>query len=153
MRIIVDANIIFSAILNTNSLIADLLLNSIGIFDFLAPEYLQKELKKYHSKISSISKMTLKEIEIVEFKITKPVIFMSGFHIPGAIWIQAEELVKDIDDKDTPYVAFSLFYKSRLWSGDKMLRKGLESKDFFNIISTNELDNLREVIRKRKLSE
>jgi len=37
VRIIVDANIVFSAILNTNSKIADLLPNSKGIFDFIAP--------------------------------------------------------------------------------------------------------------------
>lgn len=35
MRIIVDANIVFSAILNTNSKIADLLLNSKGILILL----------------------------------------------------------------------------------------------------------------------
>ena len=60
MRIIVDPNIVFSAILNTNSKIADILMNSKGIFDFLAPDYLQIELRKYHSKISKISK-TLEE--------------------------------------------------------------------------------------------
>ena len=107
MRIIVDANIVFSAILNTNSRIADLLLNSKGTFDFLAPDYLQTELRKYHSKISMISKMSVKEIEIVEYKITKPITFMSGIHIPETKWILAEDLVKDVDDKDIPYVAFS----------------------------------------------
>ena len=55
MRIIVDANIVFSAILNTNSKIADLLLNSKGIFDFIAPDFLLTETKKYHKKISLIS--------------------------------------------------------------------------------------------------
>ena len=144
MKIIVDANIVFSAILNTNSRIADLLLNSKGRFDFLAPDYLQTELRKYHGKISMISKMSMKEIEIVEYKITKPITFMSGIHIPSTKWIQAEELVKVVDDKDIPYVAFSLFYKCKIWSGDKVLRKGLENKGFKNIISTEELFELRE---------
>lgn len=31
---------------------------------------------------------------------------MSGIHIPETKWIQAEDLAKDIDDKDIPYVAF-----------------------------------------------
>jgi predicted nucleic acid-binding protein len=144
VRIIVDANIVFSAILNTNSKIADLLLNSKGTFDFIAPDYLQTELRKYHSKISMISKMSIKEIEIVEFKIAKPITFMSGIHIPEVKWIQAEYLAKDIDDKDIPYVAFSLFYKCKIWSGDKVLRNGLEHKGFKKIISTEELFDLRE---------
>ncbi|MEI6050408.1 MAG: PIN domain-containing protein [Bacteroidota bacterium] len=150
MRIIVDANIVFSAILNTNSKIADLLLNSKGIFDFIAPDYLQTELYKYHTKISKISKLTNSEVEIVENKVTKPVIFMSGIHIPERNWISAENMVVDIDSKDTPYVAFSLFYKCKIWSGDKTLRKGLENKGFKNIISTDELFAIRETRRKFK---
>jgi hypothetical protein len=76
MRIIVDAKIVFSAILNSNSRIADLLLNSKGTFDFLAPDYLQRELRKYYNNISMISKMSIKSIEVVEFKITKPIKFV-----------------------------------------------------------------------------
>lgn len=61
---------LFSAILNTNSKIADLLMNSKGTFEFIAPDYLQTELRKYHRKISMISKMSIKEVEIIENKIT-----------------------------------------------------------------------------------
>jgi predicted nucleic acid-binding protein len=45
VKIIVDANIVFSAILNTNSKIADILLNSKGTFSFLAPDFLETELR------------------------------------------------------------------------------------------------------------
>jgi predicted nucleic acid-binding protein len=144
VRIIVDANIVFSAILNTNSKIADLLLNSKGIFEYLAPNFLQLEIRKYHYKISKISGLSLIEIQQIENKITKPVVFMSGIHIPAEKWILAEKMVIDIDPKDTPYVAFSLFYKCKIWSGDKALRNGLENKRFKNIISTEELFDYRE---------
>jgi len=73
---------------------------------------------------------------------------MSGIHIPEIKWILAENLVKDIDNKDTPYIAFSLFYKCKIWSGDKALRKGLANKGFKNIISTEELFKDRETRRK-----
>ena len=82
MRLIVDTNIVFSAILNTNSKIADILLNSKGIFEFIAPDFLQTELHKYHPKISKLSKISISDIEIIENKITKPILFMSGYHIP-----------------------------------------------------------------------
>jgi predicted nucleic acid-binding protein len=110
VRIIVDANVVFSAILNTNSRIADLLLNSEEAFKFLAPDYLRTELRKYHNKISMISKMTLNEIEVIDKKVTKPITFISEILIPEDKWLFAENLAKDIDDKDIPYVAFSLFY-------------------------------------------
>ena len=74
---------------------------------------------------------------------------MSGVHIPEKIWEQAEDLVKDIDIKDTPYIAFALFYKCKIWSGDKALGKGLERKGFKNIIFTDMLFEIRE---KRKKS-
>ena len=147
---IVDANIAFSAILNTDSKIVDLLLNSKGILEFLPPDYLYSELRKYHFKISKISKLSVSEIENVESKITKPIIFMSGIHIPENKWILAESMVHDIDTKYTPYIAFSLFYKCKIWSGDKALRKGLENKGFKNIISTEELFDIRESKRKLK---
>lgn len=88
--------------------------------------------------------MTIKEIEIIECKVTKPITFMSEIYIPEDKWILAENLAKDIDDKDIPYVAFSLFYKCDIWSGDKVLSRGLKNKGFKSIISTKELFELRE---------
>jgi predicted nucleic acid-binding protein len=149
MKIIVDANIVFSAILNTNSKIADLLINSKGIFEFIAPDYLLSETKKYHKKISLISKMSLTEVENIEYKITKPISFLSGVHVSEPNWIRAEQMVLDIDSKDTPYVAFSIFFKCKVWSGDKVLRNGLILKGFRNVITTEELFELREMKRKK----
>ena len=147
MKIIVDANIVFSAILNTNSKIADLLLNSKGFFDFIAPDYLLTETKKYHNKISLLSKMTITEVQDIENKITKPILFLSGIHVPELYWIKAEQLVLDIDPKDTPYVAFSMFFKTKIWSGDKVLRNGLILKGFKKVLTTEELFELRSLKR------
>ena len=44
MRIIVDANIIFSAILNTDGKIGDVLLNSHTVYDFITPRFLKDEI-------------------------------------------------------------------------------------------------------------
>jgi predicted nucleic acid-binding protein len=145
VRIIVDANIVFSAVLNTNSKIADLLLNSKGVFDFIAPDFLLTEIKKYHQKISLISKMTIEEVENIENKVTKPITFFSGISIPPAIWEKSEQILIDIDPKDTPYLAFSLHFRNKIWSGDKELRKGLISKGYKNIITTDELFEYREI--------
>ncbi|WP_436410293.1 PIN domain-containing protein [Parapedobacter flavus] len=48
MILIVDANIVFSGILNTDGKIGDLLINSVGYLKFIAPEYLRKEIKKHY---------------------------------------------------------------------------------------------------------
>jgi predicted nucleic acid-binding protein len=62
MRIIVDTNLVFSAILNTKSTIGDLLLNSGHTFDFYSCYYLWTEINIHRDKLQKISKMTEKEL-------------------------------------------------------------------------------------------
>jgi predicted nucleic acid-binding protein len=145
MRIIVDANIIFSAILNTDGKIGDVLLNSHNIYEFIAPRFLKDEIRKYQKKILLISGYSNSELLEIEDKVYKPISFISEVHIPLSIRVSSEHLVKDIDPKDVAYVAFAKYFRCKLWSGDKALRNGLVNKGFTNIINTDELFKLREI--------
>ena len=64
MNIIVDTNIVFSAILNSKSVIGDILLNSSNKFQFLSCHYLWKEIDNHWDKLCKISK--LKEHDLLE---------------------------------------------------------------------------------------
>jgi len=55
MRIIVDTNIVFSALLNSNSRIGGLLLDSRDKFQFYSCKYLQKEIHRHIDKIRDYS--------------------------------------------------------------------------------------------------
>ena len=55
MRIIVDTNIVFSALLNSNSRIGRLLLDSRDKFRFYSCKYLQKEIHRHRDKICHYS--------------------------------------------------------------------------------------------------
>ena len=68
MKIIVDANIVFSGILNTNGKIGDLLINSKEHFDFIAPTLLRTEIRKYYWKISKVSGLSTENIKEAEFQ-------------------------------------------------------------------------------------
>ena len=107
MKIIVDANIIFSAILNFNGKIDDLLINSKKYLDFIAPDFLRTEIFKHHSRLCKISGMTLEQIREAEFQICKDITFISEEQIKLSLWLAAAKLVEDIDPKDTHYVAYS----------------------------------------------
>jgi predicted nucleic acid-binding protein len=48
MKIVVDTNIVFSALLNSNSRIGRLLLDTRNHFEFYSCKYLQKEMKNYY---------------------------------------------------------------------------------------------------------
>jgi predicted nucleic acid-binding protein len=137
-NLIVDANIVFSGILNTNSKIADILLNSDKI-KIIAPNFLRIEIKKYHNKIAKYLKVSIEEVQEIEFHLTKNITFIAEEIIPLNFWINAENLTKDVDVNDTPYIAYSLFYNYKIWTGDKKLIKGLKNKNFQNTISTTDL--------------
>lgn len=85
MRVIVDANIVFGGILNSNGKIGDLLVNSQKTLEFIAPDFLRVEIKKHYSKLAKISRMTVEEIRESEFQVCKDIIFIS------------EEQIKKID--------------------------------------------------------
>lgn len=58
MKIIVDTNIIFSALLNSESNIGDLIFNSGSYFQFYSCNYMRYEIRKHWSKLKSISKLS-----------------------------------------------------------------------------------------------
>jgi predicted nucleic acid-binding protein len=105
-KIIVDANIVFSGILNSNGKIGDLLINSKEYFNFIAPDFLRIEIKKQYPKLIKISGMSLEQIQEAEFHISKDLTFISEEQISKTIWHNAIELVKDIDPKDATYLAY-----------------------------------------------
>lgn len=144
MNIIIDANIVFSAILNTNGKIGSLLINSQGRFTFIAPDFLRVEIRKHYPKLIKISGLTKEQITEADFRVCKQINFISEEQIKAAHWIVAEKLVADIDPKDVHYVAYAKHFKCKIWSGDKVLMRGLEKKEFHNFISTNELYKLLE---------
>lgn len=144
MRVVVDANIVFSGILNSDGKIADLLINSKKYFKYIAPNFLKEEIFKYYEKLSKLSDMSIDEVREAEFQVCQDISFISEELIKESSWVAADKLVSDIDPKDITYVAFSKHFKCKIWSGDKQLMNGLLKKGFTHFITTQELYNLRE---------
>ena len=55
-KIVIDTNIGFSGMLNTNSNIGMILIEGRQFYEFFAPDFLKEELFKYKSKIKIITK-------------------------------------------------------------------------------------------------
>jgi len=144
VKIIVDANIVFSAMLNTESKIGDLLLNSGSFFDFIAPDFLRIEIRKHHSKLAKLLGCTVEEVQEVEFLIYKSITFISEEQIAQTHWVSAWKLVAEVDPKDVSYVAYAKHFRCKVWSGDKVLIKGLLKNNFTKIISAEELFKIRQ---------
>jgi predicted nucleic acid-binding protein len=50
-KIIIDTNIAFSALLNINSRIGQILINGNRYYDFYSPEYIRSEIIEHQDKI------------------------------------------------------------------------------------------------------
>lgn len=139
MNLVIDTNIVFSAILNPKSNIGDILVNYQDKINFYAPEFLLYEIEKYSSKIEKISKQTSEEILISKILVLNSITFISEDLILTEHWNNAFQLTKEIDEDDTPFIALALQMNAKLWSGDKKLTNGLLSKKSDIIYTTQEL--------------
>lgn len=146
MKVVVDSNIVFSAMLNPGSSIGDIILNSQETFTFYACEYLRQEINDHKNKIIKITGYDEREYGEVEFLVYKQIDFLSESTIPFEFWKKAADFVRDIDMDDITFVALSLFLDTKLWTGDKLLIGGLAKKGFKNIITTQEMSELRREI-------
>ncbi|HEY2582961.1 MAG TPA: PIN domain-containing protein [Mucilaginibacter sp.] len=142
MKIIVDTNIIFSGLLNTNSTIGELLINSKSSFEFYSCNYMRFEIQKHWEKIKKISKLSDQQLNDTQHRLFLRLKFVDENLIPETIWKKALNLTKDIDVDDTDFVALTLYLKGILWTGDKELYNGLKNQNFKKVYSTFDLVNL-----------
>ena len=139
MKIVVDTNVVFSAILNSQSWIGQILLHSDKSIKFFSPRFLQVEIQNHFQKIKKITKRSESEIyELTEILYTK-IHFISEEFIPKESLLIADELTKDVDFDEVLFVALSLHLNCKLWSGDKVLVNALMKKGFKKFINTQEL--------------
>jgi predicted nucleic acid-binding protein len=73
------------------------------------------------------------------YQMLKRIHFFNEGLIPKHVIELAYNLVHDIDEKDTIFVAMGMHFKQKLWSGDKALVDGLRKKGYNELILTNEL--------------
>lgn len=143
MKIVVDTNIIFSCLLNTNSSIGDIVFNSEDVFEFYSCDYMRFEIRKHWSKLKKISKLSDNDLQNSYDKTLAHIHFINEELIEPAIWLKAEEIVSKIDVDDIAFVALTRYLKGALWTGDKDLYKGLKVRKFRKVCNTVDILKLR----------
>lgn len=139
IKIIVDSNILFSALLNINSKIAGIIINGQEYYDFYAPQYARLEILKHQNKIKKIAQLNDEEFLEVYQLIFGYITVLNHSILPQKDLKKAIEYCEDIDIDDSVFVGFSEYLKSKLWTGDKKLINGLVKKQFKKIITTEDL--------------
>ncbi len=128
MTLVVDTNIIFSALVNKNSKIATFLLEPNQAL--VMPKFGFVELFKHKEKICAISKHSQDEILEILYELMRHIEFFDENSISANALKAAWELVENIDPKDMLFVALAIEVDGLLWTGDKKLCAGLKSKGF-----------------------
>lgn len=125
MRVVVDTNIVFSALLNSNNRLARILLLPKNKIHFYSPYLLLQELEEHSAKLKKLASYSESEFKQATALITKKIRFINAELIPNHTYQKSIALTSVVDVDDTEFVALTEHIKGRLWSGDKKLAVGL----------------------------
>jgi predicted nucleic acid-binding protein len=127
MRLIIDANILFAALIK-DSLTAKILVDDK--IQFYAPEFLFEEFAKYEDYILKKTQRTKKDFEEFYNLLKQKIIIVSKEEIDPFL-NKAKEISPD--PKDTVYLALSLSINTAFWSNDRKLK---ENQNLVEILTT-----------------
>lgn len=137
--IVVDANILMSALITQQGKIASVHLEASEHYRLISCHFLYVELFKHKDKLVRLSGLTEPDFLDYILGILNRIEFQSESLLPVDILEKARLLVDDIDPRDVYYVALTLHRQGRLWTGDRKLAEGLHKKSVSFLCSTADL--------------
>ncbi|MBT3207779.1 MAG: nucleotide-binding protein [Bacteroidetes bacterium] len=99
---------------------------------FFAPNFLITEIYTHKDKLIKNSKLTESEFYLYFNGIIERLKFVSTDFIGIDSRQKAYDLCKDIDIKDTPFIALAIVLDLQIWTGDEKLKDGLRLKGYQN---------------------
>lgn len=85
MNVVVDSNIVFSAILNSQSKIGQVIITSTNIFRFFTVSLLKDEIENHKDKLLSVSGFSDEEYQNSYQKIIRKIKFVDDILIPDNV--------------------------------------------------------------------
>jgi predicted nucleic acid-binding protein len=141
MIVIVDTNIIISAILNPSGKVGLNFIYPNEKIIFIAPEYLKKEIGKHRNRLIKIGGLTEEDFDVLKDIIFTKINFYAEEIFADFINHQTLSLMKNGDPKDIPFVAMALFFNVKVWTGDKKLKNHLLTMGLDICITTEDIHN------------
>jgi predicted nucleic acid-binding protein len=137
MKVVLDSNILFSALISGKELYIDIFKS----LDIYAPDFIFAELTKYEEHIIKKKKLE-DEFTLFVRELFSEITVIPKLAISAKSYEKAQALCSEIDPKDTAYLALSIELDIPLWTNDKKLYQGLMNKGYKNIIKTEEIISL-----------
>ena len=127
--VIVDADIAFKTLAAGRGDLRSLLSPAVPL-RFFAPRFLFVELFKHKDRLIHASRLTEEEVLQALYTLVSRIEFIKEADVPLGTWMEAHRLCRDVDEKDTPYVALALHLEGRLCTEDAALKTGLPARGF-----------------------
>ena len=142
MIIVVDANILFSAMITPDSRIGEIIANPNSTAKMITCHYLFVELFKHQPKIIKYSKRSEEQCLETLHALLQNIEFYQESLIEKQYWEESYRITTGIDLYDVNYVALTLKTNGLLWTGDKKLTAHLNAMQFNKAVSTSQLYEL-----------
>jgi predicted nucleic acid-binding protein len=94
------------------------------------PRFLFVELFKHKERLIDASGLPEDDLLAGLHTLLNQLTFIHEADIPVGTWVEAYRLCKEIDVKDTPYVALTLHMEGRFWTEDQALKIELRKRKF-----------------------
>jgi predicted nucleic acid-binding protein len=127
--VVVDANIAFKALVSQRGDLRDRLDPNANA-KFCTPAYLFVELFKHKARLARATGLGEDDLLQALHALVSRLEFVNEANISLGLWMEAHRLCKDVDEKDTPYVALTLHLDGQLWTEDSELKHALRAKGF-----------------------
>jgi predicted nucleic acid-binding protein len=127
--VVVDTNVLFSALLSSAGRQRSVLLGTDDA-RFYCCRFSVVELFKHKQRLLALSRLTEGDILEALSVILSRLTFHDELSLSRESIDQAARLCADVDPKDTPFVALTIELGGRLWTGDKALVRGLRAQGF-----------------------
>ncbi|HEX2786914.1 MAG TPA: PIN domain-containing protein [Ignavibacteria bacterium] len=131
MKIVIDTNIIFSALLSQNNKFQEIIFTDS--YQLFSPNFVLIEILKHQNKLLNNSKLNSDELLELLHLLTSRIEFISETTISSKNKKKAYEFCKNVDLNDTPFVALCLELNAKLWTGDKKLKDGINKEKFIDL--------------------
>lgn len=131
MKLVLDSNIIFSALIK-KSTTRNIILSDV--FELHAPEYIFSEITKHKEVLLRKSKINHADFDALLLLLQKHIRLVPKEEYNNKMAL-AEDILKDIDITDSPFLALALVLNCKIWSNDGHFKQQNEA----GVYTTKEL--------------
>ncbi len=126
---VIDSNVLFSAFISGKN-VYRLLFSEYTIY---LPDFAFLELEKYKQRILKKTKLNEHEFQEFALKLLSNVTVIPSMLISQSVLKRAYQLCRDIDEKDTVFIAAAIEFDLTLITNDKALYFSLQKLNFTKI--------------------